>query len=68
LSHGEDFRLNRCPGSVGHYNMPWAKKSQIHWKKPMIWSRKPESHSISQSFKMTKAAISAAMSSSARRM
>ncbi|MDH4671927.1 DUF6088 family protein, partial [Pseudomonas aeruginosa] len=21
LSHGEDFRLNRCPGSVGHYNV-----------------------------------------------
>ncbi|HBP5078539.1 TPA: hypothetical protein L5648_005974 [Pseudomonas aeruginosa] len=20
LSHGEDFRLNRCPGSVDHYN------------------------------------------------
>ncbi|WP_353891013.1 DUF6088 family protein [Pseudomonas aeruginosa] len=21
LSHGEDFRLNRCPGSVDHYNV-----------------------------------------------
>ncbi|MWW35141.1 hypothetical protein GRH67_26485 [Pseudomonas aeruginosa] len=26
LSHGEDFRLNRCPGSVDHYNVPFGRR------------------------------------------
>ncbi|MFK1289118.1 SymE family type I addiction module toxin [Pseudomonas aeruginosa] len=29
LSHGEDFRLNRCPGSVDHYRERRGKPRQI---------------------------------------
>ncbi|WP_411911236.1 RHS repeat domain-containing protein, partial [Pseudomonas aeruginosa] len=28
LSHGEDFRLNRCPGSVDHYNSTFTYDDQ----------------------------------------
>ncbi|MDI3798248.1 IS66 family insertion sequence element accessory protein TnpB, partial [Pseudomonas aeruginosa] len=34
LSHGEDFRLNRCPGSVDHYKiLYWERNGFCLWLK-----------------------------------